>query len=91
MTDAVPGAQVSNVQDECASHVVQVSNVPGGCEGEVHGVHVTNGYGEDDVHAAIERPGCVACYADYGCCYDDYVVVAPSLLLESMRQAAGVD
>lgn len=63
----------------------------GGCEGEVHGVHVTNGYGEDDVHAAIERPGCVACYADYGCCYDDYVVVAPSLLLESMRQAAGVD
>ncbi|MDM5335881.1 hypothetical protein QUF84_01050 [Fictibacillus enclensis] len=52
---------------------------------------MTNGYGEDDVHAAIERPGCVACYADYGCCYDDYVVVAPSLLLESMRQAAGVD
>ncbi|MDN4076054.1 hypothetical protein [Fictibacillus terranigra] len=83
--------QVSNVLDECANHVVQVSNVPDGCEDEVHGVHVTNGYDGDDVHAAIERAGCVACDADYAGCYDDYVVAAPLLLLESMRQAAGVD
>ncbi|WP_156418912.1 hypothetical protein [Fictibacillus sp. FJAT-27399] len=88
---------MSNVLDECANHVVQVSNVPDGCEDEVHGVHVTNGYNGDDehdgddVHTAIERAGCVACDADYAGCYDDYVVVAPSLLLESMSQAAGVD
>ncbi|WHY70583.1 hypothetical protein [Fictibacillus enclensis] len=85
----VPVDQVSNVLDECAAHVVQVPNVPGGCEGDVHGVHVANEYGGDDVHATIERAGFVACNA--GCCYDHYVVVEPSLLLESMSQAAGVD